>query len=504
MRHVKGGLAFGLYVYTLTNLFPSPVFYTTTTSKTKTPAELGVCVCCRPWSTIGTKSFTFHLSLHSESLQLAMPPPLPNGPRHEHSQQHSTTMPPMPTPPSQPPLSLSLLECDYDLNPSVLYQAIEAKQWSYAIDVFDKDEQEDQASTWVVRKETNGKLRWRLLPLHAAVVFGAPLKLVELLLADFPMAAQCKDDQGMLPLHLAFRNESSWDVVDELLTAYPMAVFCTDRKGRTPLQCGATSKSTFSAGSSTASSLPGAGGGGSGGVGGGALQPADASVNNSSNGNATTIASNNTRSSFRAVVSVLELYSQIAVSGERKRAEQEARSLANTSITQLQESHLKTLTALKQEWETQQVETQRQMSRLEGDKEALQEQVRGLEIQLEQVGTGGSATTEMPSVAPAPTKMDPTDIAVDQPQNQQQHQKTYHDKVKALLKRYAALVEEREQMRAILSRTKKGESNQKDGEEDDEMAALEYFQRWCQEEDDQPLVSLDYQNEEKKTEVESG
>ena len=96
---------------------------------------------------------------------------------------------------SPTPSEASRLECDYDENPTILYQAIEAKQWEYAMSLFTSKKQGEQSSTWVVRKETNGKLRWRLLPLHAAIIFGSPLKLIEFLLADYPSATLCKDDQ---------------------------------------------------------------------------------------------------------------------------------------------------------------------------------------------------------------------------------------------------------------------------------------------------------------------
>jgi hypothetical protein len=97
-----------------------------------------------------------------------------------------------------------------------------------------------QASIWVIRKESNGKLRWRLLPLHAAIVLGAPAAVTEAILEANVYAASQKDDQGMLPLHLAFRNfqTTSPSVIQELLTAYPAAVSQRDRKNRTPLAAG--------------------------------------------------------------------------------------------------------------------------------------------------------------------------------------------------------------------------------------------------------------------------
>jgi hypothetical protein len=87
------------------------------------------------------------------------------------------------------------------------------------ISFFVMHKQEEQSLTWVMGKETNGKLWWRLLPLHVAIIFGCPLKLVELLLVDYPTAVHSKDDQGMLQFHLAFRNKLSRDIVEELLTA---------------------------------------------------------------------------------------------------------------------------------------------------------------------------------------------------------------------------------------------------------------------------------------------
>ena len=103
----------------------------------------------------------------------------------------------------------------------------------------DVKKSEREAACWVVRKERDGRLRWRLLPLHAALIFNAPVTVVEILLRAFPAAATLKDDQGMLPLHLACRNAPvNFEVLEELLTAYPAAVYVKDRKGRTPLQGG--------------------------------------------------------------------------------------------------------------------------------------------------------------------------------------------------------------------------------------------------------------------------
>ena len=152
-------------------------------------------------------------------------------------------------------------ECDFDVNPTSLYLAIINKKWEEALNILNSEDDDDstgneaeergpkndadisrgkithQSAIWVVRKELDGKLRWRLLPIHVAIFFGAPLCLVEPILQSYPLGSKCKDDQGMLPLHLAFRHDASDDVLQYLLTSYPDAIFVKDRKGRTPIEC---------------------------------------------------------------------------------------------------------------------------------------------------------------------------------------------------------------------------------------------------------------------------
>mmetsp|Transcript_4419 Transcript_4419/g.9591 ORF Transcript_4419/g.9591 Transcript_4419/m.9591 type:complete len:593 (+) Transcript_4419:231-2009(+) len=282
-------------------------------------------------------------------------------------------------------------ECDYDTNPTFLYQAIEAKQWDYAISLFtnrgsctststsknDEDielvDGEEASATWVVRKECNGKLRWRLLPLHAAVIFGSPLKLIELLLADYPLAAQCKDDRGMLPLHLAFRHQASWDIIDELLTTYPLAVFVSDRKGRPPLKC------------RLAKSFPLPQNNDNHNHGGSGVSSSNKNKHKHNNGSESALSNSNnsdTSSAFRTVAGVLELYSQIAVSGERKRVEQETRNLAQNSIAQIRDSHHRSLEAIRKSTESNKTEAKQKTDQLETEKLQLQERLEELEQKL--------------------------------------------------------------------------------------------------------------------------
>jgi len=140
------------------------------------------------------------------------------------------------------PSQSKVLECDFDSNPTKLYLSIQHKKWDEVCE--NARACPEQSKTWVSRRESNSssknsdgkkkKLRWRLLPLHAAVIFKAPEKVIEALIVSYPRACHFKDDQGMIPLHLAIRNESSEDVVNLLLLANPKSVNIGDRKGRIP------------------------------------------------------------------------------------------------------------------------------------------------------------------------------------------------------------------------------------------------------------------------------
>ena len=151
--------------------------------------------------------------------------------------------------PEEDPLTaISVLEADYDVKPTELYSLIEKRQWDHALNLLTnlaKFAALAQASTWVVRKEPGtGKLRWRLLPLHAAIIFRGPLPVIEALVKAYPGAGRCRDDQGMTPAHLAFRNDAPDEVIDEVLGAYPAAIAVKDRKGREPLTCALGSNCT--------------------------------------------------------------------------------------------------------------------------------------------------------------------------------------------------------------------------------------------------------------------
>lgn len=132
-------------------------------------------------------------------------------------------------------------EREFDKNPTVLYALVQKKLWKETIDRAQSNPKEARA--FISRKEKDGKIRWRLLPLHAAIVFKAPEDVIEVLLTSYPKASEAKDDQGMLPLHLAFRNGASAGIVNLLLMAFPQSVDMPDRKNRVPLTLAKASSS---------------------------------------------------------------------------------------------------------------------------------------------------------------------------------------------------------------------------------------------------------------------
>ena len=148
-----------------------------------------------------------------------------------------------------------MLECDYDTCPTKLYQSVEDKKWEEIAFFLDTgswnntlwlacggiwggnepDPPRVEARTWVTALDSNGRVRWCQLPLHAAITFQAPLSIVQKLLEVYPKSARCADDQGLLPLHYAFRFGAPDDVVGCILQAFPQAIRKRAAKNRLPL-----------------------------------------------------------------------------------------------------------------------------------------------------------------------------------------------------------------------------------------------------------------------------
>ena len=145
-------------------------------------------------------------------------------------------------------------ECDYEHNCTPLYKkienAIEEVEWAPIIKFLDTGywpgsmfaddlSPKQQAMTWVTRFDLkdNTRVRWSQLPLHLAIVCGAPFSVIGRLIELYPQAVRCTDDQRMLPIHLALRYDALDDTIAYLLMQFPESVNAKGKDGRTPVQC---------------------------------------------------------------------------------------------------------------------------------------------------------------------------------------------------------------------------------------------------------------------------
>lgn len=162
-------------------------------------------------------------------------------------------------------------DCNYDINPTLMFLVLESRDWAEVISLLDgkglenkndawnlgslfggskkkatddteltkkrKAELKTQSRTWIVRRERNGTLRWRMLPLHAALAFNAPFEVVLRLYHLYPGAVRCRNDQGMLPLHHCFKFGNEDKVLELLLDVFPEALTVVDDRGRSPVEC---------------------------------------------------------------------------------------------------------------------------------------------------------------------------------------------------------------------------------------------------------------------------
>lgn len=161
-------------------------------------------------------------------------------------------------------------DCNYDINPTLMFLVLESQNWEETVKLLDgkglenkdntwnlgslfggkkQDEERKallekrqaelrvQARTWIVRRERSGVLKWRMLPLHAALAFNAPFEVFLRLYHLYPGAVRCRNYAGMLPLHHTFKYGNEDKVLELLLDVFPEALTVRDDKGRLPVEC---------------------------------------------------------------------------------------------------------------------------------------------------------------------------------------------------------------------------------------------------------------------------
>jgi hypothetical protein len=74
-----------------------------------------------------------------------------------------------------------------------------------------------------------------VLPLHEALVGGAPLEVIVALLEAYPLSIQMKESSyERLPIHCACRKNANVQVVKLLLTGFTEGALMADILGRLP------------------------------------------------------------------------------------------------------------------------------------------------------------------------------------------------------------------------------------------------------------------------------
>ena len=144
-------------------------------------------------------------------------------------------------------------ECDYDKNVTRLYHSIETRAWIPVLEFLQTGKWPDamiallmhtdhhrppakQVRIWVTKYDPLHNVKWSQLPIHAAIRYGAPKKIIETLLELYPFSVRISNDRKRLPLHLAMKFGAPDTIVNVLLQAYPEGLFEKCDRGEYPYE----------------------------------------------------------------------------------------------------------------------------------------------------------------------------------------------------------------------------------------------------------------------------
>jgi len=129
--------------------------------------------------------------------------------------------------------SQQVLDIDYNEGATELYKHIENHRWREAAERSRNEPIETKI--WVYRMDKRRKnVLWRMLPLHTAILYRAPVYVILDLIGANPEGLNETDDRKMLPIHMACRVICKEDVMRILLKHKVDTVTAKDAKGRTP------------------------------------------------------------------------------------------------------------------------------------------------------------------------------------------------------------------------------------------------------------------------------
>ena len=111
---------------------------------------------------------------------------------------------------------------------------ITSEQWDRVVQLCQGSPSEPKK--WTTRQGFfEGMKDANVLPIHEALVAGAPYHIIEALLNAYPDSVFCKESSYQrLPLHCACRKNAVPEVVDLLLRKYADASLTPDSLGRLP------------------------------------------------------------------------------------------------------------------------------------------------------------------------------------------------------------------------------------------------------------------------------
>jgi len=133
--------------------------------------------------------------------------------------------------PSTPePFHQKPLDVDYN-SPTELFKFLEAKKWDMVKERI--EECPHEAASWITRRGKDGSIRWKILPLHAALCTKAPKDTLLSIVQAYTKACSLADDQGVLPIHLAFQDEHiDEEVIKIILQSNPSGLTAKDKEGK--------------------------------------------------------------------------------------------------------------------------------------------------------------------------------------------------------------------------------------------------------------------------------
>ena len=163
-----------------------------------------------------------------------------------------------------PPKSVKMNEidlfCDYSTNCSPLFKRIALQDWdavskfltdgiwpvqSTAAHIlqffglyhenYDETSPTDQAMTLVIRYTMNKKMQWARLPIHLAIILGAPFTIIRKLVNLYPESLAFPDNEGYLPLHRALQCNCSDALIEFLISQCPEALRVRNLKHQSAL-----------------------------------------------------------------------------------------------------------------------------------------------------------------------------------------------------------------------------------------------------------------------------